>query len=97
LDREVVMKSRLIVACIAFSAAANVAHTADNPKPWAKKFTMSKAECQRRFVESRNRVGAGKSGQFSWIRGLHDLGSHTGVAGYPPSWVWKCTERYGHL
>ena len=88
---------KLIAACIAFCAAVSVAHTAEKPKPWAKKFTMSREECYRKIVERRNRVGAGVSGAFSNIRGLHDLGSNTTVGGFPPSWVWKCTEKYGHL
>jgi len=52
---------KLIAACIAFSAAANVVH-AEKTKPWAKNFTMSREECYRKIVERRNRVGAGKSG-----------------------------------
>jgi len=87
---------RLIAACIAFSAAANVVHAqAVKPKPWAKKFTMSREECRQRLVDRRNRIGAGKSGHFSGIKGEHEFGSHTITGGYPPSYVWKCTEKYG--
>jgi hypothetical protein len=88
---------KLIAGCIAFSAAANVVHAAEKPKLWAKKFTMSREECHRKIVERRNRIGAGK-GSFSTFRGDHDLGSNSGRGGgYPPSWVWKCTQRYGRL
>jgi hypothetical protein len=96
LDREVVVKAKLIVACIAFSAAANMVQAAEKPNPWAKKFTMSREECSRKMVERRNRIGAGK-GHFSTFKGVHDLGSIAGTGGYPPSWVWRCTERYGRL
>ena len=88
---------RLIAACLAFSAAANLVQAAESPKPWAKKFAMSREECHRKIVAMRNRIGAGKTGRFSFIRGNHDFGSNLHTGGYPPSYVWKCTERYGQL
>jgi hypothetical protein len=79
---------RLIAACIAFSAAANVVHAqAEKPKPWVKKFTMSREECTQKMLTRRGMHPRG----FSNLRTDHDFSSHA------PGWAWKCTERYGHL
>ena len=92
------MKSKLIVASIAFSVVASALPAADKPKPWAKKFTMSREECYQRKHKWRNehavgmRVG-GPGGGFSNLTATdeHDYDS------WKPSWWVKCTDRYGHL
>jgi hypothetical protein len=56
------MKSNLVVASIAFSVFASALHAADNPKPWAKKFTMSREECSRRRVKFRQEHGMHPNG-----------------------------------
>jgi len=86
------VKSNLIVASIAFSVAATALHAADNPKPWAKRFTMSREECSQRRVKWRQEHGnhpVGFSNMYANGRHDHDSGK--------PSWVSKCTDRYGHL
>jgi hypothetical protein len=98
LDRRVVMKSNLVVASIAFSVFASALHAADNPKPWAKKFTMTKQECYQRRLKFRQEhaiaipmggVGGGWSNiQAGWV--------HAYASG-KPSWVSKCRDRYGTL
>jgi hypothetical protein len=90
LDRRAVMKSNLLVASIAFSVFASALQAAENPKPWAKKFTMSREECSRRKVKFRQEHGNHPVG-FSnlYAIGRHDYDS------YKPSWVSKCRDRYG--
>ena len=84
------MKSNLVVASIAFSVFASALHAADNPKRWAKKFTMSREECYRTRVKWRQEHGMDPRG-WSNITNIHDYDSHK------PSYVSKCTDRYGHL
>ena len=86
------MKSKLIVASIAFSVFASALHAiaADKPKPWAKKFTMSREECYQRQHKWRQERGMDPMG-FSNITNVHDYGSHK------PSYVSKCADRYGPL
>jgi hypothetical protein len=84
------MKSNLVVASIAFSVFASALHAADNPKPWAKKFTMTRQECSQRKVKWRQEHGMAPMG-WSNITNVHDYASGK------PSWVSKCTDRYGQL
>jgi len=88
---------KLLAACIAFSAAANMAHTAEKPKPWAKKFTMSREECSRRMIERRQMVGGGGAGHGGRVGGFSNLTNVHDYDYFGPSWISKCTERYGHL
>ena len=90
------MKSNLVVASIAFSVFASALHAADKPKPWAKKFTMTRQECYQRKLKWRQEHAiaipmGGAGGGWSNIQAgaVHDYGS------YRPSWVSKCTDRYG--
>jgi len=90
------MKSKLIVASIAFSIVATALHAAEKPKPWAKKFTMSSEECHRRKVAWRQEhpmapLGRAANSGWSNITDVHDFDS------WRPSWWAKCTERYGPL
>jgi hypothetical protein len=85
------VKSNLIVASIAFSVAATALHAADNPGRWAKKFTMSREECAQRRLKFRQEHGA--EGSFSY---MYAIGRHDHDSG-KPSWVSKCSDRYGHL
>ncbi len=92
------MKSILIAASIAFSVFASPLHAADNAKPWAKKFTMTKLECYQRRVKFRqeNAMGrymGGAGGGWSNIQAgwVHAYDSRK------PSWVSKCRDRYGTL
>jgi len=91
------MKRNLVVASIAFSVFASALHAADKPKPWAKKFTMTRQECYQRKVKWRHEhplptsIGAGVGGGWSNMTNLHDYGS------WKPSWVSKCADRYGPL
>ena len=92
------MKSNLIVAGIAFSVFASALHAADKPKPWAKKFTMTKQEClqgrlkflhENAITHYQGAVGGGFSNlQAGWI--------HAYASG-KPSWVSKCRDRYGNV
>ena len=84
------MRSNLVVASIAFSVFASALHAADKPKPWAKKFTMTRQECVQRRVKYKQEHGMAPAG-FSNITNIHDYDS------FKPSWVSKCTDRYGHL
>ena len=84
------MKSNLIVASIAFSVVASALHAADNPKPWAKKFTMTREECAQRKARYRQEHGMHPNG-FSNITNVHDYDS------WKPSVVAKCRDRYGTL
>jgi len=77
------MKSNLVVASIAFSVVASALHAADNPKPWAKKFTMSREEWRQEHANH----PLGFSNLYA--NGRHDYDS------YKPSWVSKCKDRYG--
>jgi hypothetical protein len=88
LDRRVVMKSNLLVASIAFSVFASALQAAENPKPWAKKFTMTRQECSQRRVKWRQEHGMDPRG-FSNITNVHDYDS------WKPSYVSKCLDRYG--
>jgi len=83
------MKSNLFVASIAFSVFASALQAAENPKPWAKKFTMSREECSRRKIKFRQAHGAegSFSNMFANNRHVYDSGK--------PSWVSKCFDRYG--
>jgi hypothetical protein len=84
------VKSNLIVASIAFSVAATALHAADNPKPWAKKFTMSREECYQRklkFRQEHANHALGFSNLYANERHVYDS--------YKPSWVSKCRDRYG--
>jgi hypothetical protein len=47
------MNSNLVVASIAFSVVASALHAVDNPKPWAKQFTMTRQECYQRKLKWR--------------------------------------------
>ena len=89
MDR-VVVKSNLIVASIAFSVVASALHASDTPKPWAKKFTMSREECSRRKVKFRQEHGMHPRG-FSNMFANNVHGYDSGK----PSWVAKCLDRYG--
>ena len=89
---------KLIIASIAFSvvASALALHAADKPKPWAKKFTMSREECHRRKVAWRKEHGMapmGRAANSGWsnITNVHDYDSGK------PSWVSKCRDKYGIL
>jgi hypothetical protein len=84
------MKSNLVVASIAFSVFASALHAADKPKPWAKKFTMTRQECSQSRVKWRQEHGMDPRG-FSNITNVHDYDSHK------PSYVSKCANRYGRL
>ena len=84
------MKSNLVVASIAFSVFASALHAADKPKPWAKKFTMTRQECSQRRVKWRQEHGMDPRG-FSNITNVHDYDSGK------PSYVSKCADRYGRL
>ena len=87
----------LIAACIAFCAAVSVAHTAEKPKPWAKKFTMSREECLRRKIQWRKEhgmvapIGGGVGGGWSNMTNVHDHDS------WVKPWVSKCADLYGRL
>lgn len=85
------MKSNLVVASIAFSVFTSTLHAADKPKPWAKKFTMSREECSQRKVAFRQKYPIYGPYHFSNLYGTqyHDYDSNK------PSWVSKCTDRYG--
>jgi len=85
------VKSNLIVASIAFSVAATALHAADNPSRSAKKFTMSREECAQRRLKYRQAHGA--EGTFS---NLYANNRHV-YDSAKPSWVSKCSDRYGHL
>jgi hypothetical protein len=85
------VRSNLIVASIAFSVAATALHAADNPSRSAKKFTMSREECAQRRLKFRQAHGA--EGSFSY---MYAIGRHDHDSG-KPSWVSKCSDRYGHL
>jgi hypothetical protein len=85
-----VVKSNLIVASIAFSVAATALHAADYPKPWAKKFTMSREGCSQRKIKFRQEHGMHPLG-FSnmYANNVHVYASDKS------SWVSKCFDRYG--
>ena len=91
------MKSNLIVASIAFSVLASALHSADKPKPWAKKFTMSREECYQRKHKFKQEhgmsptSGRGVGGGWSNITNVHDYDSHKA------RWVSQCRDRYGIL
>ena len=82
------MKSNLVVATIAFSVFASALHAADKPKPWAKKFTMTKQECSQRRAKFKQEHGMHPNG-FSNITNVHDYDS------WKPGYVSKCLARYG--
>jgi len=87
------MKSNLVVASIivasfAFSVFPSPLHAADTPKPWAKKFTMTKEECVRRRAKFKQEHGMHPAG-WSQITNVHDSYS------YKPSFVSKCRDKYG--
>ena len=84
------MKSKLIVASIAFSVVASALHAADKPKPWAKKFTMTKQECSQRRAKFKQEHGMHPRG-WSNITNVHDYDSDR------PSYVQRCIERYGRM
>ena len=85
------MKSNLIVASIAFSVVASALHAADSPKPWAKKFTMSREECAARKLKFRQAHAIYGPYHFSnlYANDVHGYDSNK------PSWVSKCKDRYG--
>jgi len=92
------VKSKLIVAGIAISVVASALHAAEQPKPWAKKFTMTRQECYQRKLKWRQEhaiaipMGAAGGGWSNIQAGaVHDYGS------WKPSWVSKCRDRYGIL
>ena len=92
------MKSNLIVASIAFSVLASALHAADKPKPWAKKFTMTKQECYQGRIKFLKENAMGRymgavGGGWSNLQAGH---VHAYASG-KPSWVSQCVDRYGNL
>ena len=88
------MKSNLVVASIALSVFASLSfasalQAAEKPKPWAKKFTMTKQECMQRRAKFKQEHGMHPAG-WSLITNVHDYDS------FKPSFVSKCVDRYGH-